>query len=138
MGRAFIQLGILFLHRAGSQVSLHADDGFYPDLLCRTEKIYYAEEGAVIGDGQGRHADLFRMFDQLGDIAESVKQGVLGMHMQVDKIGHYTYSVIANSKLMSDDRAEMRWVIIALGENLAYAWILKNLNILRLGRGTIF
>jgi hypothetical protein len=52
----------------------------------------------MIGDGQGRHADLFRMFDQLGDIAEPIKQGILGMYVQVDKIGHYKFSVIDNAK----------------------------------------
>ena len=61
-------------------IDLAADDGLHRRVLRgKLEELLDTVHVAVVGDGQGRHAELFRTLEQLGDGGESVKDGVLGM-----------------------------------------------------------
>ena len=46
------------------------------------------KEVAVVGDGQGRHAQLPRTLDERDDLALAVQQRIGGVDMQMDEVGH--------------------------------------------------
>jgi hypothetical protein len=56
-------------------------------LATGAKKVDRSIHGAVVGQRQGRHAQLFCPRDQLGDTAGTIQQGKLAMNVQVNK-GH--------------------------------------------------
>lgn len=94
VGRSFIQLRVFLPHGAGGHVGFDADDRLDVELLCGAEEIDNAEQCAVIGDGEGGHLQFVGALKQLGDIAKPIEQGVFGVDMQVDKIGHIVFLIL--------------------------------------------
>ncbi len=77
--------GVAVVHPAGRQVTLQPDDGFDPGFGGLLEKFDHPEHGAVVGDGDGGHAHFPGAGDQLGYLAKTIQQGVLGMQVEVDE-----------------------------------------------------
>jgi hypothetical protein len=72
VGGTFVLLRVAFPHAARSQIRLDADDRLDPRAGGGVVEIDHAEHGAVIGQGQGRHAHLLGTLHDLLDIAEPV------------------------------------------------------------------
>ena len=47
------------------------------------EELLHAVHIAVVGDGDRRHTQLTRTLEQLGDIRESIQDGILGMNVKM-------------------------------------------------------
>jgi hypothetical protein len=47
-----------------------------------------AKNVAVIGHGHGWHAQLAYMLAEFFDITSAIEQGIVGMQVQVDELGH--------------------------------------------------
>ena len=82
----------VFLARARGHVDLAADDGLHALLLGFLVEIDDAVHGAVIGDGDAVHAELFRRLDELLDAARTVEQAVFRVDMEVGKRHAFTPS----------------------------------------------
>ena len=80
-----IELGTLVARErgVGREVDLAADDGLDAGLDGRLVELRAAVHVAVIGDGDGGHAELLGPRAQLVDARRAVEQGVLRMHVQV-------------------------------------------------------
>jgi hypothetical protein len=50
--------------------------------------MHRAKNVPVVGHGHGRHAQLLHALAKLFDVAGAIKQGVVGMQVQVDELGH--------------------------------------------------
>ena len=85
MSGFFILLRITLFHAACSQVGFYPNDRFDPGRGCRVIKVHCPKHGAVIGETNSRHAQIFGARDQLLDIAEAVEQRIFRMNMQVNK-----------------------------------------------------
>ena len=89
MRRGAVQPGIPVVHPARRQVAFQPDDGFDARFFRLLEELDHAEHGAVVGDGDGGHAHFLGPVDQLGYLAESIQQGILGVQVEVDEgVGH--------------------------------------------------
>ena len=75
---------------------LDADDGLDAGRLARLVEADGAVQPLVVGDRQGRHAELGGAHDQLGDAAGAVAEREGGVRVQVDE-GHVRYRVAAGS-----------------------------------------
>ena len=73
---------------AGRDVDLAAEDWLDPMFPRLVVEHHAREQVAVLGDGEGRHAGLLRMFHQLADAACAVEQRILRVEVQVDELGH--------------------------------------------------
>ena len=82
----------VFLARAWGHVDLAADDGLRALLLGFLVEIDDAVHGAVVGDGDAVHAELFRRLDELLDAARTVEQAVFRVDMEVSKRHAFTPS----------------------------------------------
>ena len=71
---------------AGSHVGLEADDGLHPGFDALVVELDRAEEGAVVGDGDRRHAKLFGAGGQVRAAAGAVQQRILAVDVQVDEL----------------------------------------------------
>jgi len=82
---AGLLLALAFQHGAVGHVGLAADDRPDARVLGFLVEIDDPVHDPVIGDGQGRHAQLLGLVDGLADAAAAVEQTVLGVEMQVDE-----------------------------------------------------
>jgi hypothetical protein len=57
-------------------------------MLGGIDEVDRAENISVVGHGHGRHSQFFYAMAEFFDVAGAVKQGVVGMEMQVDELGH--------------------------------------------------
>ena len=73
-------------------IHLAADDGLHYEVAVRIlvalvvgilEELLHAVHVAVVGDGQGGHAEFPGALEELPDVGESVKDGILGMDVEV-------------------------------------------------------
>ena len=65
-------------------VDLAAVDGLDRRVFGRhVAEILHAVQVAVVGDGEARHAELFRAAEELLDVAHPVEDGILGMDVEV-------------------------------------------------------
>ena len=64
---------------------LHADDGLDAGRLARLVEAHGAVQPLVVGDRQGRHAELGGAHDHLVDAAGSVAERERGVQMEVDE-----------------------------------------------------
>ena len=73
-------------------IHLAADDGLHYEVAVRIlvalvvgilEKLLDPVHVAVVGDGQGGHAEFPGALEELPDVGESVKDGILGMDVEV-------------------------------------------------------
>ena len=85
VGGLFVLLGVVLLDGAGCQVGFQPDDGLDAGLSGGVVELDHTEHGAVVGDGDARHAHCVGAFDQFVDVAESVEQGVFGVDVEMDK-----------------------------------------------------
>ena len=87
-----VVVGIAFRRRAVvvffADVKFAADDGFHVVLLCRINEVHRAKNIAMVGHGHGGHAHFFDTLAELFDITGAVEQGVVGVQVQVNKLGH--------------------------------------------------
>ena len=67
------------------EIGLHADDGLHTGSGRLPVKVVGAEDVAVIGHCEGRHAHLGGALEQLGQPGRAVQHRVFGVHVQVDE-----------------------------------------------------
>ena len=78
----------LFLQAAArGDIDLAADDRFDSLFARRLVKINRAVKHAVVGDGQGGEFQFVRLFHQPVQAAGPIEQRILGVQMQMNKIG---------------------------------------------------
>ena len=68
--------------------------GLTPAFFGRIDEVHRAENVAVIGHGNGRHAQFFHALDKLFHVAGAVEHGVIGMEMQVNELRHVSSVMI--------------------------------------------
>ena len=68
-------------------VGLHAQDRLDAGLPGRLVELHGPEQGAVVGEGQGRHAELGGPLHHAGDRARAVEQRVVAVVVEVDELG---------------------------------------------------
>ena len=71
---------------AARDVGLHADDGLDPGLARRLVELDRPEHGAVVGEGERRHAHARRLLDHRVDRRGAVEQRVVAVIVQVDEV----------------------------------------------------
>ncbi len=84
VGRRALDVVVVFL----ADVKFAADNRLHPGLVGCVYKVDRAENIAVVGHGDRRHAQFFHALDKLFHVAGAVKHGVVGMEMQVDELRH--------------------------------------------------
>src|SRR5580700_2587293 len=50
--------------------------------------MHGAKDISVVSHGHGRHAHFFHTLAKFFDVAGAIQQGVIGMQVQVDELGH--------------------------------------------------
>ena len=84
VGRSALDAVIILL----THVKLAANDGLDPGSFGGVYEMDRAKNIAMVGHGHGGHAQLFHALAKLFHVTGAVKQGVVGVEMQVDKLGH--------------------------------------------------
>ena len=69
----------------GRHIGFQADDGLYAGGFGGIVELDHTKHGPVIGNGKRRHAQLFGALHQFFDIAETVKQRIVRVDVQVGK-----------------------------------------------------
>ena len=64
-------------------VDFAADDGLDASFFARRVEVDHPVEGAVVGDCQRFHSQLFGTGDQVRNTADAVQHAVLGVNVQV-------------------------------------------------------
>ena len=85
-------MGVLLLDpgaraAVGGHVELEADDGLDAFVEGGAIELDDAAQGAVVGEGHGRHAQLLGPLDEALHTAGAVEQRVLAVHVKMDEIG---------------------------------------------------
>ncbi len=83
--RPAIFLDIFIKAAARRQVGFQADDRLNSGFIGCLVKIDRAKHGAVVGQGYGRHAQLFYPRNQFRRLSKAVQNRVGGMDMKMDK-----------------------------------------------------
>jgi hypothetical protein len=76
---------LAFEARAGREVDLAAEDRLDAVLLGGLEELDRAEEVAVVGERDRRHAELLRALEERIDLDRAVEQRVLAVQVEVDE-----------------------------------------------------
>ncbi len=71
---------------AGGDVGLDPDDRLDAGALGLLPELVGPEDVAVVGGGQGRHAELGGALEQVADPGRAVEHRVLGVHVEVDEL----------------------------------------------------
>ena len=71
-----------------ANVKLATDDRLNVKFVRGVDEMHRAKNISVVGHGNRGHAQLFHALAKLFDIAGAIKQGVVGMQVQVDELGH--------------------------------------------------
>ena len=50
--------------------------------------MHGAENVAVVGHGDGRHAEFLHALNELLDVASAVEHGIIGMQVQMNELRH--------------------------------------------------
>ena len=101
---------------------LDADDGLDAGRLARLVEADGAVQPLVVGDRQGRHAELGGAHDQLGDAAGAVAERERGVRMQMDE-GHGILPKSAGMGLMLGFPAIVILFVIWVGLVVLTAWL---------------
>jgi hypothetical protein len=56
--------------------------------VSRIDEVDRAKNVAMVGHGDGRHAQLAYMFAELFDVTSAIEKGIVGVQVQVDELGH--------------------------------------------------
>ena len=83
----FAVAGLTFQAGAGRHVHFAADDGLDALGAGRLVKLNHPVHRPVVGDGEGREFQRVRPVHQLVQTARPVEERVLGVQMQMDKVG---------------------------------------------------
>src|SRR5581483_6087836 len=75
---------IIFL----ADVKFAANDGLDACFGGLIDKLHRAIDVAVIRHGDGSLSDFFYAFDQPGNAASAIKQGIIGMKMKMNELRH--------------------------------------------------
>ena len=73
--------------RTGCNINFTADDRLDTSSMCFGVEVQSTKHVAMIGDGHGRHAILTGTGHQITNTNSTIKQAVLGVDMEVNKIG---------------------------------------------------
>ena len=96
--------GVALGHRAGGDIDLAADDGFHSGLhgglVERNGRVHVA----VVGDGDGGHAERGGFFYQISRADRAVEQGEFRVAMQVDERHRSTLNDPAESCRMAVEK----------------------------------
>ncbi len=79
-------LGAVGAVRAGRDVGLDADDRLDPRALRLLPELVGAEDVAVVGRREGRHAHPGRLGEEVADAGRPVEHGVLRVHVEVHEV----------------------------------------------------
>jgi len=79
-------LSAFFAAVFGGNVGLVTDDRFDACSHGRGVKFYSAVHVAVIGDGEGVHAVLLALVEQVVEAAGAVEQGIMRVHVQMNEL----------------------------------------------------
>ena len=80
--------GAAVVARAAAEIALRTDQRRHAARPARIVKRHGAEHRAMVGQSQVAHAAGHRLVDQGVDRSRAVKQGIVGMDVQVDESGH--------------------------------------------------
>ena len=100
LGRSALDVVIVFF----ADVKLAAHDGLDAVLVRGVDEVHRAKNISVVGHGDGGHAEFFHALAELFDVAGAVEQGVIGMEVQVNELGHRV-SLILRRRHSSGKRA---------------------------------
>src|SRR5580700_5993375 len=84
LGRRALDVVIIFL----ADVKFAANDRLHAELGGLGDELDGAKNIAVVGHRHSGHAELVHMFAKPLDIAGAIQQGVIGMQVQVNELGH--------------------------------------------------
>ena len=84
IGRGALDVVIVFF----ADVEFAADDGLDAVFVGGVDEMHGAEDISVVGHGDGGHAEFFHALAEFFHVAGAVEQGVIGMQMQMDELGH--------------------------------------------------
>ena len=84
LGRRALDVVVVFF----ADVEFAADDRLHAVLVGGVDKMHRAEDVAVIGHGDGGHAQFLDALAQLFYVTGAVEQGIVGVEMQVDELRH--------------------------------------------------
>ena len=86
--RISVFLRVAIRHSPGSDIDLDAGDRLDTLIPAGTHKVDDAVHHPVIGEGNGRHLQLFGSLGQVADPAQAIEQRELAMNVQMYKVGH--------------------------------------------------
>jgi hypothetical protein len=99
-------VGIAF--GGGAVIVLFADVEFASDnrlhamLVCGIDEMHGAKDIAVIGHCDSGHSQLAHMFAEFFDVTGAVKQGIVGVQVQVDELGHGSMASLNHARTRRD------------------------------------
>ena len=80
---------LLVVAASGRDVGLDAEDRVDARVLGRFVELQRTVQIAVVGQGQGVHAQLFGPLQEAGDFAGAVQEAIVAMAMQMgERLGH--------------------------------------------------
>jgi hypothetical protein len=71
-----------------ADVKLATDDGLHIEFMRGIDEMYRSKNVAVVRHRDRGHAQLFHALAKFFDITGAIKQGIVGMQVQVDELGH--------------------------------------------------
>lgn len=77
----------LFETRIRSDIEFTADNRFDSGGMCFLKKLNGAVHITVVGDGHSRHFQIMGLLDQITNFDGTVKETVLTMEVEMDKVG---------------------------------------------------
>src|SRR3982751_594679 len=92
-----------------ANVQLASHDRLDAMLVCRIHEMHGAKNVAVIGHGHGGHAELLHALAQLFDVTSAIEQGIVGVQVQVNKLGHGSVASLTQGPL--EERCE--WLCVS-------------------------
>jgi hypothetical protein len=81
-----------------ANIKFAANDGFHSVFMGGVHEMHRAKNISVVSHGDGGHAKFFHALAQFLYVASPVKQGVVGMQVQMNELGHRL-----RKKLLIDD-----------------------------------
>jgi len=83
-GRRALDVVVIFL----ADIQFAADDRLYAMLVSRIHEVHRAKNVAVVGHRHRGHAQFLHALAEFFDVTGAVQQGIVGVQVQVDELGH--------------------------------------------------
>ena len=80
-----------------ANIEFAADDRLHARMFGRIHEMDCAKNVAVVSHGHGRHTQLLYALAKFLDITGAIEQGVVGMQMQVNELGHESVALVYRS-----------------------------------------